>query len=79
LIQLENESLNKNGMEMMSATVCYKNTVDRMAKHIVYGNIIFFNSKLLMIKISRNLKIIASCILFMVVFPIFCYVNVLLS
>ncbi|XP_015367748.1 PREDICTED: glycerol-3-phosphate acyltransferase 1, mitochondrial-like isoform X2 [Diuraphis noxia] len=36
LTQLENESLNKNGMEMMSATVRYKNTVDRMAKHIVY-------------------------------------------
>ncbi|KAL4149450.1 hypothetical protein QTP88_003400 [Uroleucon formosanum] len=36
LTQLENESLNKNGMEMMSATICYKTTVDRMAKHIVY-------------------------------------------
>ncbi|XP_003247305.1 glycerol-3-phosphate acyltransferase 1, mitochondrial isoform X2 [Acyrthosiphon pisum] len=36
LTKLENESLNKNGMEMMSATICYKTTVDRMAKHIVY-------------------------------------------
>ncbi|XP_022173907.1 glycerol-3-phosphate acyltransferase 1, mitochondrial isoform X3 [Myzus persicae] len=36
LTQLENESLQKNGMEMMSTTIRYKNTVDRMAKHIVY-------------------------------------------
>lgn len=36
LTQIENETLNKNGMEMMSATICYKNTVDKMAKHIVY-------------------------------------------
>lgn len=36
LTQLENESLSKNGMEVMSPTICYKNTVDRMAKHIIY-------------------------------------------
>ncbi|XP_060841831.1 glycerol-3-phosphate acyltransferase 1, mitochondrial-like isoform X2 [Rhopalosiphum padi] len=36
LTQLENESLNRNGMEVMSATISYKNTVDKMAKHIVY-------------------------------------------
>ncbi|CAI6369617.1 unnamed protein product [Macrosiphum euphorbiae] len=36
LTKLENESLNKNGMEIMSTTICYKTTVDRMAKHIVY-------------------------------------------
>lgn len=45
LTQLENESLQKNGMEMMSTTIRYKNTVDRMAKHIVYGNIVCFKLK----------------------------------
>jgi len=39
-------------MEVMSATISYKNTVDKMAKHIVYGNIIFFKLKLLIIKIK---------------------------
>ncbi|XP_025203067.1 glycerol-3-phosphate acyltransferase 1, mitochondrial isoform X2 [Melanaphis sacchari] len=36
LTKLENESLNRNGMEIMSETICYKSTVDKMAKHIVY-------------------------------------------
>lgn len=33
--------LRRGGMEVISEIIQYKQTVDGMAKHIVYGNIIF--------------------------------------
>jgi hypothetical protein len=38
--KLENEMSVKEGMEKVPENIQYKNTVDRMAKHIVYGNIV---------------------------------------
>lgn len=43
ITKLENEVLEKDGMEIMSENAQYKRTVDGMAKHIVYGNIISVN------------------------------------
>lgn len=43
ITKLENEVLRIDGMEIMSENALYKRTVDGMAKHIVYGNIIRVN------------------------------------
>lgn len=39
---LENEALKRDGLEVMNENIRYKYTVNEMAKHIVYGNIINF-------------------------------------
>lgn len=38
--QLENELLKKQGLDSISENIRYKYTIDGMAKHIVYGNLI---------------------------------------
>lgn len=40
MTKLENEVSIREGMEKIPENIQYKLTVDRMAKHIVYGNII---------------------------------------
>lgn len=39
-MKLENQILSNQGLETISESNQYKQTVDGMAKHIVYGNII---------------------------------------
>lgn len=40
ITKLENEMFVQQGMERIPENIQYKHTVDKMAKHIVYGNIV---------------------------------------